>query len=95
MQIFATALLTVAFSLLSFLYCPLRYKNFCYQIENDTLCIKSGVIYKKEKYIPLDRVEQITFFATPIERILGLKSALIFTAGATTLVGSLDKNDEI
>ena len=85
----------VVLSALIFIYLPLCYKNFFYTVKDNTLLIKKGVIYHSEIEIPRERIQYVSFVATPIERLLGLKTAVIFTAGSATLIGSLDKNDGI
>ena len=91
----AFVLLTAVFFALFFIYYPIKYKSFFYKIEENALIIKSGVFYKSEKSIPLDSIQYISFVATPIEQLIGVKTAVIFTAGAMTLIGAIDKHDDL
>ena len=84
-----------ATAVFAFFYLPLWYKNFFYKLEKDTLFVKSGVIYHSEKQIPTKNIQYISFVATPLERLLRLKTAVIFTAGSFVLIGSIDKHDDI
>lgn len=91
----AFVLLTAVFFALFFIYYPIKYKSFFYKIEENALIIKSGVFYKSEKSIPLDSIQYISFVATPIEQLIGVKTAVIFTAGAMTLISAIDKHDDL
>lgn len=91
----AFVLLTAVFFALFFIYYPIKYKSFFYKIEESALIIKSGVFYKSEKSIPLDSIQYISFVATPIEQLIGVKTAVIFTAGAVTLISAIDKHDDL
>ena len=91
----ATAFILVTLLFLVLVYLPLFYKNFSYKIHDDTLLIKKGVVYRSETKIPRERIQYVAFVATPIERLLRLKTAVIYTAGSFTLIGSLDKCDDI
>ena len=91
----AFVLLTTVFFALFFIYYPIKYKSFFYKIDGNALIIKSGVFYKSEKSIPLDSIQYISFVATPIEQLIGVKTAVIFTAGAMTLISAIDKHDDL
>lgn len=88
-------LLAAVISVIFFIYLPLKYKEYFYKTDNGSLQIKKGVVYRSEMKIPRERIQYVSFFATPVERLLGLKTAVVYTAGRAVLIGSLEKHDDI
>jgi len=68
------ALLGVAYE---FLY----YRRFAYELTADTFDIDSGVFSRREREIPLDRVQNIDISQSPVARVLGLAVLELETAG--------------
>jgi putative membrane protein len=58
----------------------LRYFSYGYAIHQGNLLIKSGIITKNLRTIPLDRIQNINFKRTLLHRILGLVDVQIETA---------------
>ncbi len=88
---FVFAIVTAAFCFFFFFYFPRKYKNAAFFLENGLICIKGGVIYKVKRYIAPENVQYITFFATPLERLMEIYSARILASGATGQIPCLDK----
>jgi membrane protein YdbS with pleckstrin-like domain len=63
-------------------YSVLRYRNWFFQVEDEYLEINHGVIRKVSAVIPFVRVQHIDTNRGPLERILGLASIRIYTAGS-------------
>ncbi len=67
------------------------------ELHERTLVVKRGIIFKVEKTIPLDKIQDLTVKEGPLLRWLGLRSLKIETAGQGTpgaseadLVGIVD-----
>ena len=68
--------------LLDIIYPYYRYKNWFFEVHNDHLEIMHGVLFKTSAVIPFVRVQHIDTDRGPIERILGLATLNVYTAGS-------------
>ena len=59
-----------------------RYQNWFFQVHNDHLEINKGVIRKVSMVVPFVRVQHIDTNRGPLERVLGLSSLRVYTAGS-------------
>jgi uncharacterized membrane protein YdbT with pleckstrin-like domain len=66
-----------------FIWCFLSYKFYRYQLTDLSLKIERGVIYKRYVSIPYERVQNVDIYRSLLERILGLSSIYIQTAGSS------------
>jgi len=64
-----------------FLYSWLWVERLIYQVTNEGIFIKEGILFKKWKTIPFDKITDIVISQGPLEMIFGLKSIRIQTAG--------------
>ena len=74
------ALLVIS-ALPAFLYAKLWVDRLIYQVTNEGVFIKEGILFKKWKTIPFDKITDIVISQGPLETIFGLKSVKIQTAG--------------
>ena len=64
------------------------YENLSCQLTDRHLEFKKGVLFKVEKTIPLENIQDLTFLENPILNYLGLKILKIETAGQSNPQGS-------
>lgn len=83
-------LATAAYLLLVAVSAMLVYSNFYFEIDEDGLTIESGVIHKSQVTVPFDQVQNVNIERSIIERILGVSSISIETAGSSG--GTTGKN---
>lgn len=57
-----------------------KYLNFTYEITNDSLNIWSGLFFKQNRTIPLERIQNVTVKKGVIQNLLGVCSVMIETA---------------
>ncbi|WP_438969530.1 PH domain-containing protein [Nonlabens sp.] len=60
----------------------LKYIYFTFHIEEDELIIQKGLLQKERKSIPLDRIQSININQSVVQRILGIVSLEVETAGS-------------
>lgn len=87
-------LLSIAF--LSSYYAFLRYRNWGFELKEDHLYIEHGVLKKVYSMVPYVRVQHIDTDRGPIERMLGLSTLRVYTAGskgADIKIPGLDKEE--
>ena len=76
------------------------YNNLCCQLSDTSLEFKKGILFKVEKTIPLENIQDLTFNENPLSRFFGLNILKIETAGQSnpsgsdmTLIGILKSED--
>ena len=70
--------------IVSFPLIHLWIKNLSYFIHDDRITIKSGIITKKEQNIPYRSITDFVLARGPFDRILGIGTIKIQTAGQST-----------
>ena len=68
----------------------LRYFTTRYFHNPTELVIRSGILFRKERRIPLERIQDLNIHQTIIRRWMGLASLKLTTAGAETEEAKLD-----
>ncbi len=63
-------------------YAVLRYFNWGFELREDHVYIQRGVLVKVVSMVPHVRIQHIDTHRTPLERVFGLTSLKIFTAGS-------------
>jgi membrane protein YdbS with pleckstrin-like domain len=63
---------------------PLVYRRWSYRLGDDALEIRRGVIVHRTSLVPYRRVQQVDLSRGPVDRLLGLVSADLTTAAATS-----------
>lgn len=62
----------------------LRFRRFGFELNQTLLRVQHGIIIRKEKVIPIDRMQHLDVDHGPIERLFGLARLSVFTAGGRT-----------
>lgn len=75
----------------------MRWKFTMFVLTSDRLITRHGVIAKHSREIPLERINDVAFSQTVLERILGAGDLLIESAGerGQTRIADIRKPDEI
>jgi putative membrane protein len=68
----------------------LHYLRFRYWITPEELIIHSGVLTRRSRNIPVDRIQNIEIEQAPLQRLLGTAKVLVYTAGSARAEGSLE-----
>lgn len=66
-----------------------RYRNWAWRLRDDDLVIRHGVVFKLERWIPRTRVQYVDIAGGPIERALGIRTLVVYTAGSGLLSVSI------
>lgn len=75
----------------------LRWRFTMFVLTSDRLITRAGVIAKHSKEIPLERINDVAFSQTVLERALGAGDLMIESAGerGQTLINNVRKPDQI
>ncbi len=95
-KVFSIVLLSIIVVLLlifNFLIPQYVYKLYGYEINNDYLVIKKGVIFRKNAYIPIKRIQHIEKFQGPIQTMFKLTTVIIYTAGSNEFIVGVPENE--
>jgi putative membrane protein len=68
----------------------LRYLTTRFRLNNRELIIRSGILFRKERRIPYERIQDLELHQTLVRRWLGLASLKVTTAGAEAEEAALD-----
>ena len=81
-------------AMLSLIYSILSYLRFYFFIQDNELCVRSGVIRKKVINIPFDRIQSIDFRQNVVHQVLNVVSVRVDTAGSKGVELELDAIDQ-
>ncbi|MDZ7850914.1 MAG: PH domain-containing protein [Halodesulfurarchaeum sp.] len=81
--------LAVLFGLGAIGYEVLRYRLFTYELTDATLNIESGVLFRREREIPLGRIQNVDMTRSIVQRALDITAVGIETAGGSSTEASL------
>ncbi len=59
----------------------LAWRRWRFAIDDELLVARYGVIFHEEKAIPISRMQHIDLTRGPIERLFGLATLIVYTAG--------------
>ncbi|MEO0325808.1 MAG: PH domain-containing protein, partial [Myxococcota bacterium] len=68
----------------------LEYVRTSYRLTEDALELSTGVLTRRVRRIPLDRIQDLTTEATPLRRALGVVTVTVETAGSAGAEARLD-----
>lgn len=85
-----TASGTVSLSIVAFVivlvcavpYSLVHYRVWRFEIQDDALYLERGVITRVKTAVPFVRVQHVDTQRGPVERLLGLASVVVYTAGS-------------
>ncbi|MFB6271179.1 MAG: PH domain-containing protein [Halobacterium sp.] len=78
----AGAAVTVTLLVVGTVHVFLRYRAWRFEVRDDTLYIERGVLVNVRTVVPYVRVQHVDARRGPVERVLGLGSVVVYTAGS-------------
>jgi len=72
----------VALAVLGVAYTLQRYRVWGFDIESDAVTLERGVVTRVNSVVPFVRVQHVDSQRGPIERLAGLSSVVVYTAGS-------------
>lgn len=83
-----TPLLLIVIVFLGEIYAKLAYENYAYELNDKGILIKSGIVFKREVFIPYNKIQNFEIFQGIIARIFGFYQVFIETAGYSIVTQS-------
>src|SRR6266540_1925562 len=80
----AAALVALAGGVAAWLLPNLEYRNWRYEVAEDALELRHGILRRVHSAIPYFRVQHIDVTQGPVERLVGLSRLVVHTASAGT-----------
>jgi membrane protein YdbS with pleckstrin-like domain len=68
--------------LLGTAHAVLLYRDWRFELQEDALYLERGVLTRIETAVPYVRVQHVDTQRSPVDRVLGLSSVVIYTAGS-------------
>lgn len=75
-----SGLLVVSFIVFNIITPKYEYQRFSFEVEEDQIQIKSGIIFRKMVLIPMVRVQHVQYKSGPLLRKYGLATISVSTA---------------
>ncbi|WP_396613215.1 PH domain-containing protein [Haloferax sp. S1W] len=60
----------------------LRYRAWGYELRDDSLYLQRGVFTKVNTVVPFVRIQHVDSARGPLDRLVGLASTIVYTAGS-------------
>jgi hypothetical protein len=60
---------------------PLAFARWRYAFAGDLLLLRYGILFVEERAVPVRRMQHVDLVRGPIERLFGLATLVVFTAG--------------
>lgn len=60
----------------------LRYRVFRFEVRTDTLYLQRGVLTRVRTVVPYVRIQHVDTQRGPLERLVGLSTVVVYTAGS-------------
>jgi membrane protein YdbS with pleckstrin-like domain len=76
------ALVTLLVGALGLVLAVLRYRRWRFELQADALYLERGVLTQVRTVVPFVRVQHVDTQRSPVERLLGLSSVVVYTAGS-------------
>lgn len=70
------------FALIGVVHAVLRYRVWEYEVREDALYLERGVITRVRTVVPYVRIQHVDASRGPVERLVGLASSVVYTAGS-------------
>lgn len=70
-------------------YEVLYFRRFEYELTDDTLDIRSGVVSRRERELPYRRIQNVDISENIIQRLLGIAAVGLETAGGSSTEGTI------
>ncbi|PSP90598.1 hypothetical protein BRC90_01430 [Halobacteriales archaeon QS_4_69_34] len=75
-------LVFVALAVLGGIVALLRYRVWRFEVQEDALYLERGVLTRVTSVVPFVRVQHVDTQRGPVERLVGLSSVVVYTAGS-------------
>lgn len=72
----------LAFAAIGIVHAVLRYRIWRFDVQDDALFLERGVLTRVRTVVPYVRVQHVDTQRNPLERIVGLSSVVVYTAGS-------------
>lgn len=69
------------------------YKLYGYEINENYLLIKKGVLFRKISFIPIKRIQHLDKFQGPIQSLFKITTLIIYTAGSNDFIVGIPEDE--
>lgn len=70
------------FAVVGLVHTVLRYRIWRFEVQEDALFLNRGVLTRVRTVVPFVRVQHVDTQRNPFERLVGLSSVVVYTAGS-------------
>lgn len=80
------SIITLLLGIYNFILPFFIFKLYGYRIDEFSVVIKRGVIFRKNIIVPIKRIQHIEKFQGPIQMLYKLSTIIIYTAGSNAMI---------
>jgi len=94
----AWACVVAGLAALAWFWPPVHYRHTAYRLDRDGIRIRRGVVWRSVTSVPQSRVQHTDVSQGPLERVFGLATLIVHTAGAqnaSVSLGGLSHEDAL
>ena len=84
-----TGSLVALLIVLAFILPSMQYRRWRYAIRKDDVLINYGLVWRVRRCIPRLRIQHVDISSGPFQRMLGIVSLNLYTAGVVGVVGNI------
>ena len=82
LPVWTPAAVFAGFATLGIVLAVLRYRVWRFEVRDDSLYLERGVFTRVRTVVPFVRIQHVDTSRSPIERLAGLASTVVYTAGS-------------
>lgn len=86
----ATILFLIVYAIFTVPWAVVYYLRFRYRIDADHVTIVQGILTRQDRSLPTERIQNVEIQQNLVQRLLGLASVRLETAGSHAVDGQLD-----
>jgi len=60
---------------------PLAFVRWAFAVDDELLQMRYGIVFHEERVVPVRRMQHVDLVRGPLERLFGLATLVVFTAG--------------
>lgn len=73
-----------------FVYVPLYYKNYFYEVKDDYIRVISGVFFLRERVLPKSKIDYVMKTQSFFQKKCGVFSLVVYATGTSVIINHVD-----
>ena len=83
----------IIYFLTVFVYCPILYRIYGYEVENGVITISKGYFLNRYTRLPFSKIQYCVISQGPVQKLYGLCSVVFLTAGSSEAISDIPEQE--